>query len=482
MKDKRFLGNQSPHHKSTLTERPQQMLPWRSLEQQVVRMQKQIALACQRGDKQAVHMLQQQLLASEAARLLAVRHVAEENQGRHTAGIDGVKSLDAEQRLAMASLIHPRNWKQQAPLPVKRVWIPKSGTTEQRPLAILPMIDRCKQALVKLAIEPEWEVQFEPHSYGFRPGRSTHDALAAVQVALARQPAFVFDADIEQAFDHINQDTVLSKLQTYPTLEQTMRGWLSAGVIENGNYAPEQTGIAQGGVLSPLLMNIALHGLETAVTQSISSPYTRQQPVLIRYADNFVILHPDLKELQQAGQRARSWLATIGLSLHKRKTHITHTLTPYQGQVGFDFLGFTIRQEAQEKTIAGRRDQEFRLRTIVMPSPETAKRHLATVEQRLQRLQNAPQAQVIKELNPLIASWAAYYNGIVSASTLSQYDTQLEQRLLHWASRRHPGKERGWLFAHYWHPSGKQKRVFSTQDGVQLRAYQQATILTGERF
>jgi RNA-directed DNA polymerase len=149
-------------------------LPRSELEQQVARVQQQITRACQRGDTQALHRLQQQLFESEAARLLAVRRVTEENQGKHTAGVDGVKSLTAHERLAMAAAIHPGNWKDQRPAPVRRVWIPKPGTTERRPLAILSMIDRCKQALVKLALEPEWETRFESHSYGFRPGRGAH--------------------------------------------------------------------------------------------------------------------------------------------------------------------------------------------------------------------------------------------------------------------------------------------------------------------
>src|SRR5712692_6657307 len=176
MKDKKALGTQRPQQ--TPNAANQARLPWSSLEQQVVRVQKQISQACQRGDKQAVHTLQQRLMESEAARLLAVRRVAEENQGKHTAGVDGVKSLTSQERLAMASAIHPRNWNRQPPRPVRRVWVPKPGTTERRPLAILSMIDRCKQALVKLALEPEWEVRFEPHSYGFRPARGAHDAIA----------------------------------------------------------------------------------------------------------------------------------------------------------------------------------------------------------------------------------------------------------------------------------------------------------------
>ncbi len=177
MKDKKALGTQRPRQTPNPANQARNSLPWNSLEQQVVRMQKQISQACQRSDKQAVHNLQQRLMESEAARLLAVRRVTEENQGKHTAGVDGVKSLTSQERLAMASIIHPNHWKHQPPMPVRRVWVPKPGTAERRPLAILPMIDRCKQALVKLALEPEWEVRFEPHSYGFRPGRSTHDAI-----------------------------------------------------------------------------------------------------------------------------------------------------------------------------------------------------------------------------------------------------------------------------------------------------------------
>src|SRR5436190_4942247 len=267
MKDKKVFANQRSPQTPTAAQQKRNNLPWSTLEQQVARMQKQIAEACQRDDKAAVHNLQQRLMASEAARLLAVRRVTEENQGKHTAGVDGIKSLTAEERLAMASTIHPNHWSIQPPMPVRRVWIPKPGTTERRPLAILPMIDRCKQALVKLALEPEWEVRFEPHSYGFRPGRSTQDAIVAILVAIERQPMFVFETDIEGAFDSINQTVVLEKLQTFPALKQAINAWLTAGIVDGKTYLPSETGIAQGGVLSPLLMNVALHGMEAIVTE-----------------------------------------------------------------------------------------------------------------------------------------------------------------------------------------------------------------------
>ncbi len=507
MKDKKTPGTSRSPQASTPA--PRDSLPWRSLEQQVVRMQKQIAQASQRGDKQAVYDLQQRLMESEAARLLAVRRVAEENQGKDTAGVDGIKSLSPKERLAMASTIHPRYWNYQPPMPVRRVWVPKPGTAERRPLAILPMIDRCKQALVKLALEPEWEVSFEAHSYGFRPGRGAHDAIAAIVVAIERQPMFVFDADIEEAFEHVNQAVVLDKLQTYPALRQLINAWLTAGVMDGGIYSSSETGIAQGGVLSPLLMNVALHGMEAVVTDGAANGHTREQPLLVRYADDFVMLHPDLKELQQAVRRVRRWLAAMGLHLHAHKTRITHTLMTYQGQVGFDFLGFSIRQEPVEKTPRDQRWDEdggktsirdggrgktrdedggkprpyYRrehlqgVKTIISPSQEASKRHLAAIERRLQELQTSPQARVIAELNPLIVGWAAYYNGVVPAATMSRYDDLVEQRLMKWASKRHPGKARDWLLTRYWQRTGNHRRIFATPEGVQLRTYRQTSIL-----
>ena len=502
MKEKKALGTRHLQQTPNPANQPRNRLPWNALEQQVVRMQKQISQACQHGDKQAVHTLQQQLMESEAARLLAVRRVTEENQGKHTAGVDGVKSLTAQERLAMASTIDPKNWKHQHPGPVRRVWVPKLGTTERRPLAILPMIDRCKQALVKLALEPEWEMQFEPHSYGFRPGRGTHDAIAAVVVAIERHPTFVFNADIEGAFDHVSQEVILEKLQTFPALRQAINAWLTAGVMDGNTYSSSETGIAQGSVLSPLLMNVALHGMEAVATESSDNGYSRepskrtQQPLLVRYADNFVMLHSDLKELQRAVKRVKRWLAEIGLQLHADKTRFTHTLMPYRGRVGFDFLGFSIRQVSAEKYKSEPEDSLFGktsitsrmhrpalqervpgVKTIISPSEEAIKRHLTAIKQRLQQLQTAPQAQVIAELNPLIVGWAAYYNGIVEASTMSRYDDLVEQCLINWASKRHPGKARDWLLSRYWHPLGEHARVFATHDGVQLRTYRQTSIL-----
>ena len=185
-----------------------QTLPWATYQRNVYRLQKRIYQATQRGDWQGVHKLQRLLLRSWSARCLAVRQVSQDNRGKRTAGVDGVKNLTPPQRLRLVRrLAHLRRWRV---APIRRTYIPKPGTTERRGLGIPVMADRACQALVKQALEPEWEAQFEPNSYGFRPGRSAHDALEAIFKTIQRQPKFVLDADIEKCFDRINHEALFA--------------------------------------------------------------------------------------------------------------------------------------------------------------------------------------------------------------------------------------------------------------------------------
>ncbi|MGB3188257.1 MAG: reverse transcriptase N-terminal domain-containing protein, partial [Limnoraphis sp.] len=236
---------------------------WRKLERRVYKLQKRIYQASNRGDVKAVRRLQKTLMRSWSARCLAVRRVTQDNQGRKTAGVDGVKSLTPKQRVALTGKLKLGS----KVSPTRRVWIDKPGKDEKRPLGIPTMSDRALQSLVKTALEPEWEVKFEPNSYGFRPGRSCQDAIGAIFTAISKKPKFVLDADIAKCFDRINHERLLEKLNTYPTLRRQIRDWLKAGVMDGKELFPTSKGTPQGGVISPLLANIALHGMEYRINQ-----------------------------------------------------------------------------------------------------------------------------------------------------------------------------------------------------------------------
>jgi RNA-directed DNA polymerase len=267
-------------------------LPWRKLQVSVFKLERRIYKASHAGDIRRVHGLQKLLLKSRAAKLLAVRRVTQDNQGKNTAGVDGVKSLTPRQRYALANHLG----KLRVGSPTRRVWIPKPGTDERRPLSIPTLHERALQALVKLALEPEWEARFEPNSYGFRPGRSVHDAIGAIFIAIEKQPTYALDADIAKCFDRIDQAALLRKIKTFPTLNRLVKAWLKAGVLDNGVFVETPHGTPQGGVLSPLLANIALHGLEEYIRTRFPARTRRNpeqpgrqlhwQPQVIRYADD----------------------------------------------------------------------------------------------------------------------------------------------------------------------------------------------------
>jgi RNA-directed DNA polymerase len=203
----------------------------------------------------------------------------------------------------MVEQLHTHRWKfRKKPPPVRRIWIPKPGKAERRPLGIPTMMERAKQALVKMALEPVWEAQFEPNSYGFRPGRSAHDAIGAIFNGIRYKPEFVFDADIKGCFDTIDHQALLNKLHTYPKLTQLLRGWLKAGVMEGLDFTPTEQGTPQGGVISPLLANVALHGIEEVAQEGFAKSEAVEKPIVVRYADDFVILYSDKTVLQTKRQ------------------------------------------------------------------------------------------------------------------------------------------------------------------------------------
>ncbi|WP_257236948.1 reverse transcriptase N-terminal domain-containing protein [Nostoc sp. 'Peltigera malacea cyanobiont' DB3992] len=236
---------------------------WRQAERYVFKLQKRIYAASRRGDVKQCRKLQKTLMRSWSNRVLAVRRVTVENQGKKTAGVDGIKSLPPKARFELAGQLKLTGKSK----PTRRVWIPKPGREEKRPLGIPVMYDRALQAVAKAALEPEWEAVFEPNSYGFRPGRSCHDAIKQIKNCIQTKAKYVLDADIAKCFDRINHEVLLQKLNIKGKVRQQIKAWLKSGVIDRGAFTATSEGTPQGGVISPLLANIALHGLEEKLKQ-----------------------------------------------------------------------------------------------------------------------------------------------------------------------------------------------------------------------
>lgn len=414
-------------------------LPWAKLERSVFRLQRRIYKAARRGDFKRVRNLQRLLLRSFSARCLATRRVTQDNRGKRTAGVDGIANMPPSHRLRYVTLLRQLDYQI---LPIRRTYIDKRNSSEKRPLGIPTMFDRAMQALVKLVLEPEWEAKFEPNSYGFRPGRGCHDAIEAIFNFTRLKPKFVLDADIEKCFDSISHDKLMAKLSTFPAIARLIRGWLKAGIFEKGEVYPSEAGTPQGGVISPLLMNVALHEMETELVNSLPK---EKKPGVIRYADDFVILHHDLDTLLQLRQRAEEWLAEMGLNLKDAKTRITHTLHEHEGHVGFDFLGFTIRQF---KT--GKYRSRLGFRTIIKPSKDGQKRHLAAMADVIKEHRGAPQTALIVKLNRKVRGWSNYYRACSFQRVFPRMDFQMHWKLRKWAKWRHPRKSHIWRYQRYW--------------------------------
>jgi RNA-directed DNA polymerase len=270
-------------------------IDWRRAEVDVRRLRQRIFTASKAGDLPRVRRLQKLMLRSRSNTLVSVRRVTERNAGRLTAGVDGEVVLTPEAKMQLVDRVQLRVEPFKAQ-PVRRVYIPKPGSQKRRPLGIPVLLDRCHQARVVNALEPEWEARFEPRSYGFRPGRGCHDAIQSIyQVVKGRSPRrrWVLDADLAGAFDRIAHDHILQQLGSFPA-RGMVRQWLKAGVVEQGQLRRTEEGTPQGGVVSPVLLNVALHGMEMAAgvryypTGSQAGRVMLGCPVLIRYADDLV--------------------------------------------------------------------------------------------------------------------------------------------------------------------------------------------------
>ncbi|WP_323837963.1 group II intron reverse transcriptase/maturase [Photorhabdus africana] len=407
-------------------------IEWRSVTTRVRRLQVRIAKAAKECNWRQVRQLQRLLTRSTSAKALAIKRVTE-NRGHKTPGIDGALwGSPMIKRLALNNL----SLKGYRAMPLRRIHIPKSNGGK-RPLGIPTMKDRAMQALFLLALEPISETSGDVNSYGFRPHRSTQDAMMQCCNALARShsPQWILEGDIKGCFDNISHEWLLKNV---PLERNILKQWLKAGFVELRKLFPTEAGTPQGGIISPVLANLALDGMEGM----LKAHFPRRRKVnFVRYADDFIVTATDPETLEIAKRLIRDFLAERGLELSEQKTKITHISD------GFDFLGWTFRK--------------FKNKWQMIPSQKNQKRFYARIREVVMAHRGSSQESLIIELIPILKGWGMYHKHVGATRTFAKLDHKIWQLLWRWAKRRHPNKGRRWLKSRYWRKIGKRDWVFS---------------------
>lgn len=418
-------------------------IDWHHMTSFVRRLRQAIFRAAKEGDLKKVRTLQRIMLRSYENRLLAVHRVTQVNRGKYTPGIDGfIVKTPVERGQLVDRLAEYEPWR---PLPARRVYIPKANG-KIRPLGIPVVIDRALQAVVKNALEPFWEAKFEDSSYGFRPGRSCHDAIQRIfNLASAKgKRRWVLDADIKGAFDNIDHDKLLEVIGNFPARE-LVRQWLKAGYLEDGVFHDTDRGTPQGGVISPLLANIAFHGMEDALgvryyrrkARIADTELHRNSLGVVRYADDFVVFCHSKEEAEQAKEKLKAWFAERGLTFSEEKTRITNL------DEGFDFLGFNVRQYEVNNSRTG-------YRLLMRPSKGAVQKQRRKLKEAFRACRGRSAVALVARINPIIRGWTNYFRVGVSKRVFAKLDDYLFRLQRIWLKRQHPMKSWTWIKRRYW--------------------------------
>ncbi|MGI2298259.1 group II intron reverse transcriptase/maturase [Candidatus Cardinium hertigii] len=419
-------------------------LSWKKCQRVVMRLQRRIVKAVQKGRWGKVKALQHLLTRSFSGKALAVKRVTE-NQGKKTSGVD--RQLWSTQNTKFQGIrqLKQRGYK---PSPLKRIYISKSNG-KSRPLGIPTMQDRAMQALYLFALEPVSETTSDRHSYGFRPKRSCADAIAASRILLAthNRPQWILEGDIKGCFDNINHEWLM---QHIPMEKRVLHSWLKAGFLESKILYSTTAGTPQGGIISPMLANLTLDGLEKLLEGRFGRMGSKKRAKIrsgvnvIRYADDFIISGNTREILEkEVKPLVSSFLSERGLILSEEKTKITHTDT------GFDFLGCNIRRYNNKKL-------------IIKPSKEGIKRFLKKARILIRANIGSTQAIIIKLLNPLLRGWGNYYRHVCAKKSFSKIDHEIMCALWKWAKKRHPRKGLRWIKHRYFKIRGLRQWVFAS--------------------
>ncbi|MCU5131811.1 group II intron reverse transcriptase/maturase [Bacillus cereus] len=424
-------------------------IPWVRLEKYVRRLQQRIYRAESLGKKREVKTLQRLLMRSKAALLLSIRQVTQINKGKRTAGVDGFKASTPKQRVELYNKIKDYNIYRHNPLPALRKYIPKSKE-KLRPLGIPVMIDRTFQNIVKLALEPQWEYRFESISYGFRPKRSTHDAVDVIfrKIDTKSKKKWIFEGDFKGCFDNLNHDYILEQLSDFPA-KDTIAKWLKSGFVDNGVFNETEAGTPQGGIVSPLLANIALHGMEEEIGVKYRSKTEKKTgkvfhevfdtKTVVRYADDFVILCETKEEAESMYEKLKSYLEKRGLELAPEKTKVVHI------SEGFDFLGFNFRHYPTNK------EKGKLWKMIVKPSKKSQAKMVEKIGECFKKHKGGNVATLINDLNLIIRGYANYWKTVQSKEIFSKMDAYIWKRTKSFLRRLHPNKTWKWRNKRYFY-------------------------------
>lgn len=439
----------------------------------VRRLQQRIVKAVDTGDKRRANSLRRLLMRSYSLKLLAI-HRVRGNKGGKTAGVDRFVIKDQS---SFWEAFNRVKWNLD-PKPLRRVYVPKKKWMKDRsrPLGIPTIDDRILQAMCLMAVEPIAEIIFHDNSYGFRPKRTTHDAIAAIfsKCNSSTYGEWILDADIEKCFDRINHKALLEKCKKYVRNQKiisVIKMHLKAGIIYQEAYEPTTQGTPQGGIFSPLLANIALDGIEACTTKA----------KVIRYADDLVAIGKTREDIEQTKEDIQRFLAKIGLNLSIQKTKIVNR------REGFDFLGFNIRMRKPNwerirdsicsnprnyPTKADRRKayEETKEKLIIKPADDNVKRIKNNIRRTVHGIgRRLTQKDLIIKLEPIINGWANYYSPACSKETFDKLDHWLWNCLWSWTHRRHPNKNVRWIKNRYFKKFRNRDRQFMTKDDKDTR-------------
>lgn len=420
---------------STLAKR-WQGISWDDVKANVRRLQMRIAKAERASKHNKVKALQWLLTHSLEAKLLAVKKVTA-SKGAKTSGVDGKLCVSDTQKMQLALSLKQRGYRA---LPLRRVYIPKKNG-DKRPLGIPTMSDRAMQALYLLALEPVAEMRADPNSYGFRPCRSAADAEERCFKTLANKGSaqWILEGDIKACFDKISHDWLLNNI---PIEKRILRQWLSAGYLEKQTLYPTPEGTPQGGVISPVLANMALDGLEAIVANAAKVAKVHKGHT-VRYADDFACIAASREALEDHIKPAIiNFLKERGLELSVEKTVISHVYD------GFDFLGFNVRKNKK----AGK--------LLVTPAKKSVHRFLAEIRAVFKINRASRTDLLIGQLNPKIRGWAYYYRHVVSKTTFEYIDDCIYQCVSRWTRRRHNNKNFDWIRKKYFRSHGLRNWIF----------------------